>query len=531
MWSLGLFAYIVAVMQRTSFGVASGAATERFGAGASVVSLFVVVQLLTYAGMQVPVGMLVDRFGSRLILACGAALMCLGQLDLAFSNSLVSAIIARILVGAGDAMTFTPVLRILPAWFGAGRIPILNQLTGMVGQGGQLLSSIPLAALLGVVGWTATFTAAALASAAVAVVVGILLRNTPPGAEPAAVPPETAPGLGRQLREVLRQPGTRLAFWSHWMCAFWSMVFALMWGYPFLMAGLGYSRELASAMFTVLVLAGVPFGPLLGVLSRRAPLQRTNVALILSLAAAVPWLAVVLWPGPVPVWLVVLLMVGIGAAGPASAIGFDVARAVHPLHRIGTATGVVIVAGFFAGLLNILVVGLVLDALGGYSPSAFRWAMSTQLLFWAVGVTGAYLARRTARRLDRERGVRHTTLWTVLRREAANLAVQWRIAPAGGGALELTLGDGRVVRVAAVLPGTGGDLVAIDVPPPQAGALWWAERVGDYLDLTATPDLEIGEVEVRCPDSAEAGRVRDLIADEVAARGAILQCEVTTRAR
>ena len=53
MWGLGVLAYVVAVMQRTSFGVASVMATERFDAGASMISLFVVVQLLTYAAMQV----------------------------------------------------------------------------------------------------------------------------------------------------------------------------------------------------------------------------------------------------------------------------------------------------------------------------------------------------------------------------------------------------------------------------------------------------------------------------------------------
>ena len=537
MWALGVLAYAIAVMQRTSFGVASGAAAERFAVGASVVSLFIVVQLLTYAAMQIPVGLLVDRFGSRIVLGCGALLMFLGQLDLAFSGSLVSAIIARVLVGAGDAMTFTPVLRLLPAWFSPGRIPVLNQLTGMLGQAGQLFSSIPLAILLGTVGWTGTFTAAALASGAVGVVVLVLLRNTPSGVALAAESPERTPGLLLQLRAVIAVPATRLAFWIHWMCSFWGMVFALMWGYPFLLDGLGYSREVASGLFTVLVLAGVPFGPVLGMLSRRAPLQRTNLALLVSLASAVPWLAILLWPGPAPVWLLVVLMVGLAAAGPGSAISFDVARAVNPLHRIGTATGVVIVAGFLAGLLNILVIGLVLDAFGGYGLTAFRWAMATQFLFWGVGVSGAYLARRTARRLDRARGVRHTTLATVLRRELANLGVLWRIfrSPAAVGtalgSLELAVQDGRAVRVAALLPGTGGDLVAIDVPPPEADAQWWRERVGDYLDLVATAELEVGQVEVRCPDAAEATRVRELIADEVAVRGAILQCEVTTRAR
>ena len=62
-WGVGVLAYAVAVFQRTSLGVAAEFATERFGIGASVLSSLAVLQLVMYAGMQVPVGVLVDRFG------------------------------------------------------------------------------------------------------------------------------------------------------------------------------------------------------------------------------------------------------------------------------------------------------------------------------------------------------------------------------------------------------------------------------------------------------------------------------------
>ncbi len=535
MWALGVLAYAVAVMQRTSFGVASVIATERFAAGASVVSMFVVVQLLTYAAMQVPAGVLVDRFGSRLVIGCGATLMCLGQLDLAFSTSLVSAMVARVLVGAGDAMTFTAVLRLLPAWFSPGRIPVLNQFTGMLGQAGQLLSSIPLAALLALTGWTPAFLAAASVSGLVVVLIFGLLRNSPPGTVEARTGEQL--GVRRQLTEVLREPASRLAFWIHWICSFWPMLFTLMWGYPFLLNGLGYPQPVASGLFTVLVLAGIPFAPLIGLLSRRAPLQRTNLALMLSLLSAVPWLAILLWPGPAPVWLLVILMVGMAGAGPGSGIGFDVARAANPMRQIGTASGVVIIGGFSAVLINVWVIGVVIDLMGGYSLTAFRWAMSTQFVFYAVGVTGAYIARAQVRRLDRQRGVRHPTLLAVLRKEWSNLGVQWRMfrSPSSVGSptgfLELPIDDGRTVQMAAVLPGTGGLLAAIDVPPSDASDAWWHDRVGDYLDLVATEELEIGSVEVRCPDAATTGRVRALIATALAERGAVLSFDVVTRGR
>ncbi len=533
MWAVGVVAYAAAVMQRTSFGVASVMASERFSASPAQVGLFVAVQMLTYAAMQVPVGVLVDRFGTRLIVGAGAALLCLGQLDLAFSTSLVSAVIARILVGAGDAMTFSAVLRLLPFWFSPGRIPVLNQLTGMLGQAGQLLSSIPLAALLGVAGWTTSFTAAAAVSGGMAVFVWVLLRNAPPGVPKAAYTADV--GVRRQVADVLHQPASWVGFFIHWMCSFSGMVFALMWGYPFLLYGLGYPQPVASGLFALFVLAGMPFGPLIGLLSSRAPLQRTNLALLLSLASAVPWAAVLLWPGQAPVWLLAILMVGMATSGPGSNIGFDVARASNPLHRIGTATGIVIVGGFFAALVNILVIGIVLDLFGGYSLTAFRWAMSTQFVIWGIGVAGAYTARSRARRLDRERGVRHSSLWSVLRRETSNVMVEWRIfrAPESVDAphvpLELSLDDGDLtVSVAAVLPGIGGQLVAIDVPSADATAAWFVERVGDYLRLVDAAELGIGAVEVRCVDSATVLAADEAIEAELARRGVHLSYRVTT---
>lgn len=98
-WGVGVLAYAVAVFQRTSLGVAASFATERFGIGASALSSFAVLQLLVYAGMQIPVGVLVNRFGPRLIVACGAVVMVSGQLLLALTVQPSAAAGTRMLVG------------------------------------------------------------------------------------------------------------------------------------------------------------------------------------------------------------------------------------------------------------------------------------------------------------------------------------------------------------------------------------------------------------------------------------------------
>ena len=78
------------------------------------------VQLLLYVLMQIPVGLLIDRFGARRVLFSGLSLMTVGQIGFAFADSYGTALAARLLVGIGDAMVFISVLRLVVAWFSGG---------------------------------------------------------------------------------------------------------------------------------------------------------------------------------------------------------------------------------------------------------------------------------------------------------------------------------------------------------------------------------------------------------------------------
>src|SRR5699024_8150289 len=153
-WCAAILAYSVAVMQRTTMGVAGLEATERFQASATIVSTFVVLQLLVYALAQVPAGLLLDRYGSRVTITAGAVLMACGQLLIAGSDTVALAVIALIIVGAGDALTFSSAIRLVPAWFSASRAPVLTQLTAIFGQVGQIASAVPFVAVLTLSGWS-----------------------------------------------------------------------------------------------------------------------------------------------------------------------------------------------------------------------------------------------------------------------------------------------------------------------------------------------------------------------------------------
>jgi predicted MFS family arabinose efflux permease len=407
-WAVALLAYVVAVFHRSSLGVAAVQAQERFSAGASAVSLFLVLQLAVYAALQVPVGLALDRFGARRMILGGAVTMAAGQLVLALASDVPTAVAARVLVGAGDAMTFISVLRVVSSWFPGRTVPLVTQLTGLLGQIGSIAAAYPLVALLHGTSWRVTFLGAAATGLLVALLVVLALREAPAGVVPAPVP--RLADLRRSLADTWREPGTRLGLYTHLVTQFSGTVFALLWGYPFLVMGEGLSPATAAGLLTLLVLVGMGVGPLLGRFCGRWPLRRSVLVLAISAATATVWTVVLLWPGRAPLALLVLLVVVLGTNGPGSLIGFDYARTENPAERVGSASGVVNVGGFVASLLTILAIGAVLDALTpgtstGYGLDAFRAAFAVQYVFWIVGLIGVLRHRRTLRARLARRGV------------------------------------------------------------------------------------------------------------------------------
>ena len=423
------FAYIVAVLQRSSLGVAGVAATERFHVSAALLSSLAVIQLIVYASFQIPVGVMLDRVGSRVLIASGAALMLLGQVTLAIAPTIGIAIVGRILLGAGDAMTFISVLRLLPNWFSGRRLPIVSQWVGTMGQVGQILSAVPLTLLLGAVHWTSTFLILSGASALALGGVLIFVRNgTSPITRSMPTVSATATSPLRHIRDSLARPGTRLGFWSHFVTQSSGTVFALLWGFPFLSVALGYGPANASLLLTLMVVSAIVVGPVLGLLTARFPLRRSTIVLGIVTAMAIAWGIVLVWPGQPPLWSVILLIVVIAVGGPGSLIGFDFARTFNPLRSLGSATGIVNVGGFLASFVMMFIIGIVLDsyakATGGsslpsslYSLAGFRIAFLVQYVVVGTGVVFLLVARRqTRRRLHEQEGIEVAPLWVVIMR-------------------------------------------------------------------------------------------------------------------
>jgi MFS family permease len=389
-WAIAVAVYLVAVFHRTSLGVAGLQAADRFSISASQLSVFVLLQLGIYAGMQIPTGILVDRYGPRRLLVVAACTMGLAQLLFAVAESYPMALLARAVLGLGDALTFVSVLRFAAGQFAPRRYPVVVSITGTLGQLGNVVATLPLTALLHGAGWTPTFLGAGLLSLASGAAVYLMLPRAPRlqrRPREAAVLLDSLRGVGRRVNAAWSLAGTRVGFWLHFASMSTSLAFAVLWGLPFMVEGQGLSRNAASTVLLLSVLVAIAVGPPIGYLTGRYPATRVPLAIGVNLATVLGWYAVLLaFSDPMPYWLLVTLVLVMTTGGPISSIGFALARDYNGPAIVGTATGVVNVAGFVAAIVACLSLGWTLDLQGSASLGSYRLAFAVAVTVQALGL-------------------------------------------------------------------------------------------------------------------------------------------------
>ena len=327
-WAIGAAVFAVAVSYRTALGVAGGDATHRFGLSATQLASFTALQLVVYLILQVPAGVLLDRFGPRFMLTWGLVVMSSAQLLFAVTHSFPCALAARAILATGDVMIFISVLRLIASWFPEKHNPLMNQLAVALGIGcGSIAGTVPLSAALSTLGWNPTFLLTALVGAVSVGIVLVGVRDTRGNgpAEHVASPTSnrrtrhhdiTAASRMSELRETWREPGTRLGLWIHFTCQFPRTTFVLLWGLPFLTRGEGYTQATALRLLMLVAVSEMILAPVVGQTIGHLPRSRLPLALGIPLTTAAITAVLLSWPGQSPLWLAIVFAVALGAGNP-----------------------------------------------------------------------------------------------------------------------------------------------------------------------------------------------------------------------
>ncbi len=262
-WAFAGLVYYAAVLNRSSLGVAGLLAEQRFGITPGQLSIFIFLQVGTYAAMQVPTGILVDRYGPRRLLVVAAATMCLAQGLFAVVGSYPMALLARGILGAGDALVWVSTLRVTAAHFSRRRYPLLLSLTSMLGTTGNIVATLPLSIMLHNVGWAPCFLTACVLTGLLSITAWRFSSMTRPE-RPARIRGIAAirdgiRSVNTRVKVSWALPGTRAGFWVHGATMCMANALGMLWGFPYLVKCAGFTSSAASTLLMICVIGGGAF--------------------------------------------------------------------------------------------------------------------------------------------------------------------------------------------------------------------------------------------------------------------------------
>jgi len=175
-----VFGYYIAYLFRTINAVMAAPLATELGLGADDLGLLTSVYFLTFAAAQIPIGILLDRYGPRRVQSVLLVVAAIGSALFAVSDHFWMLLVGRALIGLGVASAMTGGLKALVLWFPGDRVPLLNGLMVMLGALGAVTATLPADLLLDWIGWRELFGLFAALTAASAVMIYLIVPEAAP---------------------------------------------------------------------------------------------------------------------------------------------------------------------------------------------------------------------------------------------------------------------------------------------------------------------------------------------------------------
>lgn len=401
-WGLGATLFLYGFFQRIAPSVMIDSLMRDFMASGAVLGNLSAVYFYAYAGLQIPVGLMLDRWGARRMLTLGAGLCAAGSLAFGFADSLTLAYLGRLLIGAGAAFSFVGSLTLAAAWFPANRFAQFSGMTMMVGMIGGFAAQAPLAAVVEVTGWRPVLIAAAAIGAVLAAVIWLAVRDTPPGS------PQPRHGEGQSPAQLLRGLLEVLGKRQNWLISLCAaamsapmLSFAGLWGVAWLIQAHGLSRPEAAGTASLLLIGWAVGSPLAGGISDRLdrPKRTLQAGMVLGLVSFGTLLYLPGLPQPLLWALFFLAGCGLGSMVVCYALIRQANRPQVTGAALGFSNGMSVGAGaVFQPVIGLLLDlkwdGAMLDGARVYSAEAYAFAFSVLVGYLALCLAMSFFIRQ-----------------------------------------------------------------------------------------------------------------------------------------
>lgn len=341
-------------VQRVSTSILVADLMAEFAVGGAVLGSLSAFYFYAYAGMQIPVGVLMDRFGPRRLMSFAAAVSATGALIFAFAPAIEFAYLGRAMIGLGASFSWIGALTVATLWLPAGRFAMLTGLLQAGGMAGGVLGQAPLALMVAELGWRYALGALAMVGASLALAMYLVV---PDAARPNAA--QSRPRLTDGLRVAARNRQTWLNMLFGLAMTGTMLAFAGLWAVPWLETVHGFSRASAASLASAMFLGWGIGAPLIGVVADRV--ARRKAIMVGCGSAMSGTLLVLLYVPGLPTALLACLLFANGAFASSMILSYGAARDHSPPDASGAVYGIVNTGVVGSGALFQPTIGALLD--------------------------------------------------------------------------------------------------------------------------------------------------------------------------
>ncbi|MCA3042330.1 MAG: MFS transporter [Rhodocyclaceae bacterium] len=409
-WGIGAALYFVGFYQRVAPAVITAELSQAFNLTAAGLGNLSAFYFYSYVAMQIPTGLLADRYGPRILLTCGAAIAACGTAVFAMAQDVFWANTGRLLIGGSVGVAFVAMLKLAAHWMPARQFALASAAALAVGVFGAVAAGAPLRLLVDAFGWRNIMWASAACTLLIACAAWWIVRDDPADRQylshSSHHTENNTQSVWAGLLEVLSYRNTVLLFFLSGSMTGLVLTFAGLWGVPFLTTQYGltqtFAAGLCSTMMVAWALGTLVFSTLSDHIGKRRPLYIGGVVAALAL-----WSVLIYSKLPSTVMLATLVA-GIGFCAGSFIISFAFAKESVPARLAGTASGVANMGVIAGPMLLQPLVGVVLDrswqgtlGTGAFTGkrvfdfSAYSQAFSMMLVWGALSIVLLTFTRET----------------------------------------------------------------------------------------------------------------------------------------
>jgi MFS family permease len=350
------------------------------------------VYFYSYTLMQIPAGLLFDRFNSRILITLALLVCVCGALFFGTTTTALLAGTGRFFMGIGSAFAFIGVLVVAANWFPSQYFAFLVGIAQLLAAIGAMGGEVPLAAAVSKFGWRGTITCIAMAGFALTALIWLIVRHKPKTQQ---IETSILPKQNSVWKSLLQVLGVSQTWWValYAFCS-WAPItaFAALWGIPYLMTVYGISNTYAASAVAMIWIGLGVASPILGWCSDRIGRR----CILLSTCAAIGFIAtlLILYVPHIPLAMMFLLLFAFGIATAGQILSFAVVKDNNRTEVTATAIGfnnMAVVAGgaLFQPLVGILLRwnwdGKIIHDVPAYSDHNYRMALCVVPLCFLIG--------------------------------------------------------------------------------------------------------------------------------------------------